>query len=117
MAGDARWEATRKVVLARDDYQCLRCLGEAHHVHHRLRKGAGGTLDETIKYGLANCVSLCASCHREIHASPEISYSQGWLVRFSDDPEARPLLLANDTIVVYLKTDGTMEKYQQQTLF
>ena len=47
----------------------------------------GGTGDEDILYGLANLVSLCASCHQDIHAHPEKSYEEGWLVHSWESPE------------------------------
>ena len=77
----------------------------------------GGTSNDFIKYGLANCVSLCVLCHRHVHANPVESYDNGFLVRSWDDPRGCPLLLANETVVIYLAADGNITKFQQQALF
>ena len=82
------WEKARKAALERDEYLCQRCLKPAEHVHHRQLKQMGKTYDEELLYGLANLVSLCSKCHREVHAEPARSYEQGWIVHSYDDPAA-----------------------------
>jgi len=84
------WPTARKAALARDEGLCRRCSRPASHVHHRLRKGMGGELDENVKYGLANLVSLCAECHRHIHDHPAESYEAGWLLHTWQVPEENP---------------------------
>ena len=47
----------------------------------------GGTSDETRAFGLDNLVLLCRECHSHVHANPEESYEEGWLVHSWDSPE------------------------------
>ena len=86
----ARWIAAKKLALARDGH-CVRCLGEAEAVHHRVPRGMGGRSDPEINYGLANLVCLCNSCHEWAHSKPAEAYESGFLLRWWDDPEAFPL--------------------------
>ena len=65
---------------------CQKCLREAHHVHHRVLRGMGGTSDSYILYDLANLVSLCHDCHTYIHGHPSEAYEEGWIVHSWDDP-------------------------------
>ena len=80
------WEKARKQALERDEGVCRRCLRPAEHVHHRVLKGMGGTSDPEIAFGLANLVSLCSECHADIHAHPQKSYEEGWIVHSWQDP-------------------------------
>jgi hypothetical protein len=43
--------------------------------HHKLRRSAGGTDEQS------NTLDLCGWCHAEVHANPEHSYSEGYLIR------------------------------------
>ena len=86
----ARWIAAKKLALARDGH-CVRCLGEAEAVHHRVPRGMGGRSDPEINYGLANLVCLCNSCHQWAHSKPAEAYESGFLLHWWDDPEAFPL--------------------------
>lgn len=106
MGRDSRWDAVRRVVLARDGYKCIRCMGEAHHVHHRRVKGIGGTADESIKYGPGNCISLCFECHAHVHAHPEESYALGYLVKSGQDPLDVPVAVKVGTGRLRLTADG-----------
>lgn len=81
------WEAARKAALERDAGACRRCLRPATEVHHRAPRKMGGTKDEGIAFGLANLLSACRECHSWIHAHPEISYKEGWLVHSWQNPE------------------------------
>lgn len=53
------------------------CGHWAAHRHHRLPRSAGGDDDWT------NTLDVCRACHEWIHAHPEASYAEGWLVRRS----------------------------------
>lgn len=62
--GKAYWNATRKRILVRDNWQCSKCQricalpGEAH-VDHKTRKALGGDdSDENLQV-------LCRQCHGE----------------------------------------------------
>ena len=111
------WTRAKHLASERDHGECLVCGGEAADIHHRMPKGMGGTSDPDRNYGLANLVSLCRFHHDEVHANPAESYDRGLLVHSHDDPASCPIMLANDTVVIYLKADGNVEKYQQQPLF
>jgi hypothetical protein len=56
------------------------CYGQATQKHHRKLRSQGGG-DEA-----ENLLSVCASCHREIHAQPAVSYDKGWIVYSWQDP-------------------------------
>ena len=115
--GDPRWEHIRKTVLSRDGNMCLRCLEPAAHVHHRRPKGMGGTSDEVIKYGLANLVSVCFSCHELIHRRPALAYETGFLVHAWDNPEAIPLRVGSYSQLLKLSVDGGIERIGESVLF
>lgn len=51
------------------------CVGRADHNHHKRMRSQGGG-DE-----LSNLLTVCAPCHRYIHAHPAESYKNGWLLR------------------------------------
>lgn len=113
----AKWVAAKRLVNERDGGLCVRCGSEATDIHHRTPRGMGGSSDPETNYSPANLVSLCRSCHDYVHAHPAESYDDGFLVRSWDDPRDCPLMLANETVVIYLAADGNLTKYQQQTLF
>lgn len=58
-----KWDQIRKAVLKRDDYTCRKCnasgvLLDVHHLHY---KNLGNE-------SLQDLVTVCRSCHNEIHA-------------------------------------------------
>jgi len=55
--GTQRWKDQRKRVLARDQYTCVYCNGEATQVDHVIPRAKGGTHD------LDNLVACCATCN------------------------------------------------------
>ena len=113
----AKWVASKKLVNDRDGGLCVVCGKEAQAVHHRQVRGQGGSSDPDRNYGLANLISLCAFHHAEVHASPESAYENGLLVHSWDNPVDCPIVLANDTILIYLTADGNVTKFRQQSLF
>jgi 5-methylcytosine-specific restriction endonuclease McrA len=55
-------EKIREEVLARDQYQCVRCGStESLTLHHILFRGQGGD------HSAENLVTLCFWCHRKLH--------------------------------------------------
>ena len=57
---------------------CEMCgLPRPAHRHHRLRRGQGGG-DER-----ENTIDICNACHDHVHANPEWSYLNGYLMRSS----------------------------------
>ena len=113
----ARWEKAKKLVQARDGGKCLRCLGEADEVHHRIVRGMAGSGDPDVNYGLANLISLCRQCHDEVHASPEESYLSGFLVHSWMSPERTPLMVRPGTFYAMLTKEGDIEITRPVVLF
>lgn len=103
-----KWQQTRKRILERDNGICVRCGREAVDVHHRLRKGMGGTKKENINYGAGNLVSLCRDCHAYVHAHPRESYRTGFLVASWDSPEGTQIVTKFGTIMLH--PDFTVEQ-------
>lgn len=87
----------RDAVLDRDDRCCTRCgvglEGRRYSLHHRRRKGAGGS---TLLHTMANLVSLCGSgstgCHGYVEENRAACYVLGWLVPNGASPEQWPVL-------------------------
>ena len=97
----------REAVYERAQYMCEvmepgTCEGVAGHVHHRRMRSQGG------EHTLVNCVAVCPSCHRFIHANPSKSYSLGWLVRSTREPESMPFFRRGGAVI--LMPDGEMER-------
>lgn len=89
-----QWEKVRRLVLERDDHQCVRCAhGQQLQVHHRRPRGAGGTRRPEIAYGFPNLITVCLFCHEYIERNREISYRLGYLVRSGHNPATSPLWL------------------------
>ena len=61
----------------------------------------GGTSDPARDHGLANLISLCRPCHDHVHANPEQSYEEGWLVKSTADPELVPIRQAKWNLFLY----------------
>lgn len=78
--------SVRVAVRARDAGHCVRCgVGGQLHVHHRQRRRDGG-------HGLANCISLCSTCHHWVHANPILARDGGFIVSaFAPDVSVVPL--------------------------
>jgi hypothetical protein len=75
----------------------------------------GGSGDPKIVTGLANLVSLCTTCHLEIHMHPVRSYESGFLVRMGMNPEEVPIILK--LMIVTLTSDGSIERTGDYALF
>lgn len=78
IAYDDELVAMRELVWARADGLCEIC----HHVpiahlHHKLRRSQGGTNE------MSNLLGVCLEDHEFLHANPQYSYDQGWLLRRS----------------------------------
>ncbi len=56
-----KWKATRLKVLRRDKFICQRCKkARATQVHHK-------TYKRIFKERMGDLISICATCHRNIH--------------------------------------------------
>ena len=63
------------------------CCGSTRnlHRHHRRGKDAGGSGNRPHTHCACNGVTLCLVCHGEVHAHPEQSEAEGWIVSQSED--------------------------------
>lgn len=111
------WIKAKKIVAARDGGKCLKCLGEATDIHHRIPRGMGGTSDPERNYGLANLVSLCRECHAWAHDDPQEAYRTGFLLHSWDDPAKFPLEIRPGSFHVLLTREGDMTQLSPLTLF
>lgn len=95
------------IVRSRASYMCelmirdAGCNGKAQHLHHRKMRSQGG--EHTVE----NLVSACTNCHHYVHMKPAISYSHGWLVRSTRDPDHEPFLRRGGAVL--LLEDGGFE--------
>lgn len=74
------------VIKERDGNRCARD-GSIHdlHIHHRMPRSGGR--DERA----CNKVTLCAYCHRWVHANPRRAREEGWVVVRTSDPAQIPV--------------------------
>ena len=63
------------------------CTGSVDHLHHRKLRSQGG------KHEVPNLVGICHMCHHWIHMHPAISYTHGWIVKSTKDPQTVPFVL------------------------
>lgn len=108
------WNETRRDVLKRDGEQCAVCGERAGDVHHRRRRGSGGSSKPTIAFGWANLISLCRIDHSWVHASRAEALEMGLVLEESDVPAKVPVLhrtrgslrLLDDGTVMDAETGG-----------
>lgn len=61
----------RLLVFNRDSYQCQKCgVSEDLHVHHI----EGVAQNPMLANDIENCITVCHSCHAEIHSRPGCTY-------------------------------------------
>ena len=113
----ARWSKAKLLVRARDGDKCLKCLGLADEVHHRIVRGMGGSGDDEINYGLANLVSVCRQCHQEIHENPSESYETGFLLHSWKNPADAWLVVKPGSFLVKLSSSGEIEVIGNHAFF
>lgn len=66
------WQKTRDYVLKRDNYLCVECGSPAEEVHHKKHLTPSNINDITVTLNPNNLVSLCKSCHFDIHKNEKI---------------------------------------------
>lgn len=88
---------TCELVDRRDSYRCVRCgvslyttYGARHH--RKLRSHSYGQ----EKHSASNLIDLCESCHGWVHAHPEESYENGWMVHGWDNPTLVPVTVGGN---------------------
>lgn len=88
--------AGRSIVYARSQGRCEVCTRPAHSVHHRVKRGQGGTWDPT------NLLHVCGDgtryCHGWVEANPAHAVALGLWVRTGDDPARVPAYLHPTTL-------------------
>lgn len=74
---EGHWRSQQDAALVRARFRCEfpGCVAPAEHVHHR----AGRCGNDP--HHLDNLMVLCRGHHDEIHANPERSYREGWMVK------------------------------------
>jgi 5-methylcytosine-specific restriction protein A len=91
---------------------CCEVCGEARpgmQAHHRRVKGMGGSRRDDTHLP-SNAFWLCAVCHHIVHANPEESYRNGWLVRQGETPSEVPVWRHGR--VVLLTDTGDVQEVQ-----
>jgi hypothetical protein len=88
----AEWGEANAVLYRRARGNCERCsrpLGGDAARHHRMRRAVGGDR-------LSNLLLLHTECHRYVHAHPEESRANGWIVAATGqlDPLTAPVRIA-----------------------
>jgi hypothetical protein len=106
----AAWAVAKQLVLERDSYTCLHSGQAAVDVHHRVRRGMGGTADPVIAFSLVNLVSLSRASHNLAHKAddPEMAL-KGYRLETWQDPAMEPLMLFSESgwrSPVWLKPEG-----------
>ena len=61
------WEITRKSVLMRDRFLCVRCGRPAEEVHHKKHITPENIGDPSVTLNMDNLESLCKDCHFNEH--------------------------------------------------
>lgn len=103
---------SKKIVnLVRDrDQACVRCGRVGGNIHHR-RMRSQSPKDKV--HNIENLIVLCGSgttgCHGWVHAHPDESYRNGWLVMSVFDPADMPVRYY-DGFFYYLNERGTRVK-------
>jgi len=92
----------KDVVHARSGGVCERCgHARAEEWHHRLNRGQGGTWDP------ANGLHLCKPCHRDVGASDQTLFDNGWRIRRKDPRPASDVPVLHWRLgMVRLDSDG-----------
>jgi hypothetical protein len=87
-------EAARRIVRERDGGRCLMCGIEATDVHHRRRKGMGGS---ALLERPSNLVTLCglgntSGHHGWVHQNPDQANQYGWVLYEFETTAETPVL-------------------------
>lgn len=87
-------DAARRLVRERDGGRCLMCGTEADNIHHRRRKGMGGS---ALLEQPSNLVTLCglgnaSGCHGEVHQNPWEAHCEGWLLYSGEIAAETPVM-------------------------
>lgn len=103
------WETVKEQVRERDSHTCLNCGKPGNDVHHRVRRGMGGTADPSIAFGMANLVLLCRPDHQLVHGPDNpLMTAKGYRLLTCEDPAMVPVLLFGEGggALVWLTAEG-----------
>lgn len=108
-------DASRSVVHERDQGRCCMCGAEATDVHHRRRKGMGGS---ALLEQPSNLVTLCglgntSGHHGWAHQNPEQANQYGWVLYAYEVPAETPVFYRGGWVL--LSDDGSRTPYLGET--
>jgi hypothetical protein len=68
----SEWKDWRTKIFERDKYTCYKCekVGGLLHPHHIIPK----SIDLSLIYDINNGITLCKSCHMEVHHKRDMNY-------------------------------------------
>lgn len=97
--------SVRIIVMKRANMRCERCGTGTNpgQIHHRRSR----SVHDLHTHCPCNCVLLCTTCHRDIHATPFSSRGEGFIVSRYADPTRAPFQRW-DTAWVYPTCEGTV---------
>ena len=99
----------RQAVAERSLGLCEKCGQQrGAEMHHRKNRSQGG------KWTPANIIRLCHDCHSFVTINPDKGRSGGWCIQRHEDPEAVPVNMAGQWLL--LLDDTTVEWVEPGTL-
>jgi hypothetical protein len=99
--GNAIPSRSRQAVAKRDRGICIICGMNGTDLHHRQRRRTGG-------HGVENLIRLCRTDHDTVHANPEESRRNGWIVSAHGDARPAEIPIKTYMGLIMLNTDGTV---------
>ena len=88
---DRAWAEAKRVVMDRDHWTCGACGELAVDVHHRYRRGSGGTSDTSVSLSFSNLIGLCRADHDLAHAKDPGLRDRGFWLRADQKPSEVPV--------------------------
>lgn len=92
----AAWTRAKQIVRERDSWACAECGGLACDVHHRVRRGSGGTGNPAIEFSPANLICLCRPDHNRAHAKDEGMRERGLWLTTDQNPADEPVYVRSE---------------------
>jgi len=68
--------SARELIYQRDRGRCVRCGARGSALHHRRRRA----ISDEHTHCACNLVTLCNSCHPDVHSHPSVSKPTGFIV-------------------------------------
>lgn len=76
-------DAVKTLIWERDGYACIMCGKSTTQIHHRRRRGSGGTSVAWVSEppnGIVLCGSGVDGCHGWVESHPVEAVASGWVV-------------------------------------